>query len=103
MRGADTGVPIANYSSLIHTQTVTGMGKPFDMRWSWKSRGTFSPAAPVSAALPRTPAVEEMRTTDTHTVREDSTKASVPRRHNHHILAEDTVPSAPIGDAGRCS
>lgn len=25
------------------------------------------------------------------------------RRHNHHILAEDTVPSAPIGDAGRSS
>lgn len=29
---------------LTHSHpTVTEMGKPFDMRWSWKSRGTFRP------------------------------------------------------------
>lgn len=85
------------------TPNGDGNGQAFRHALVLEISWDFSAAAPVSAALPRTPTVEEMRTTDTHTVTEDSTKASAPRRHNHHILAEDTVPSAPIGDAGRCS
>lgn len=43
-------------------------------------------AAPVSAALPRTPAVEEMRTIDSHTEAVcGGFDQGFCRRHNHHI------------------
>lgn len=94
---------ITVYTSFTHSGSGELASKPLQMRLSLKSRGTFRP--PPLLFQQHCHAHRQLRrcARQGHCGQsaEDSTKPSAPPRRNHHILAEGTLPSPPIGDAGR--